>query len=510
MNWYDTHIPNRFAAENPFRGMRAETVELPDFKTARELLPEPFWAGHRHAVDCYWKVWEIAFRNLRNPTPENGFISPYIDTAFNGNLFMWDSAFILMFCRYGRRAFNFQRTLDNLYCKQHADGFICREIRETDGSDCFMRFDPPATGPDTLAWAEWEYYANFGDRQRLAQVFPALMAYHQWMRRYRTWQDGTYWATGWACGMDNQPRLRTNEDETAPDNFRPLEWWDNDKMSWIDACLQAVYSGKILLRMAGELGRATEADDIRAEIERLAATINTTMWSQGDGFYYDRREDGTLSDVKTVGAFWSLLAGCTPPHKLDAFIAHLEDEAEFNRPHRVPTLSADHPLYNPAGGYWRGSVWPPTNYMVLRGLTQNGYHDLAHAIGMNHHKQVVQVFEQTGTVWENYAPEKADRGSIAARDFVGWGGLPPVAVFFEYVLGLRADVPRRKLTWDLRLTDAHGVRRYPFGLDGVLDLECTARGSVREKPVVTIRSNVALMLELVWEGGREELRVDPF
>jgi hypothetical protein len=85
-----------------------------------------------------------------------------------------------------------------------------------------------------------------------------------------------------------------------------------------------------------------------------------------------------------------------------------------------------------------------------------------------------------------------------------------VAVFFEYVLGLRADVLRRKLTWDLRLTDAHGVRRYPFGLDGVLDLECTARGSVREKPVVTIRSNVALMLELVWEGGREELRVDPF
>lgn len=41
---------------------------------------------------------------------------------------MWDSCFILLFARYGCRAFNFQRTLDNLYAKQHADGFICRYV----------------------------------------------------------------------------------------------------------------------------------------------------------------------------------------------------------------------------------------------------------------------------------------------------------------------------------------------------------------------------------------------
>jgi len=37
----------------------------------------------------------------------------------------------------GSRAFDFQRTLDNLYAKQHPDGFICREIVEADGSDLF-------------------------------------------------------------------------------------------------------------------------------------------------------------------------------------------------------------------------------------------------------------------------------------------------------------------------------------------------------------------------------------
>ncbi|WP_414632104.1 hypothetical protein, partial [Acetomicrobium sp. UBA5826] len=32
----------------------------------------------------------------------------------------------------------------------------------------------------------------------------------------------------------------------------------------------------------------------------------------------------------------------------------------------VPSLSADDLQYNPNGDYWRGSVWPPTNYMILR------------------------------------------------------------------------------------------------------------------------------------------------
>ena len=256
--------------------------------------------------------------------------------------------------------------------------------------------------------------------------------------------------------------------------------------------------------MARDLGREEETAEIRKEIERLSAVVNATMWDERTAFYYDRREDGSLSDVKTIGAYWALLAGCTPAERLGAFLAHLENEKEFNRPHRVPTLSADHPEYNPAGEYWRGSVWAPTNYMVLRGLTQNGQDDLAHAIGLNHHANVVRVFEQTGTVWENYAPESAARGSIAGRDFVGWTGLPPVAVLFEYVFGLRPDVPRRRLIWDVRLTEAHGVRQYPFGMDGLLDLECAARGSVEEKPQVSVRANLPLTLEIIWQGGREE------
>jgi hypothetical protein len=48
------------------------------------------------------------------------------------------------------------------------------------------------------------------------------------------------------------------------------------------------------------------------------------------------------------------------------------------------------------------------------------------------------------------------QGNIARQDFVGWTGLPPVAVLFEYVFGLRPDVPTGALTWDVRLLEGQG------------------------------------------------------
>lgn len=53
----------------------------------------------------YWKAWEIGIRNIKAPEKGSGFVSSYIDTAYNGNIFMWDSAFITMFARYGTRFF---------------------------------------------------------------------------------------------------------------------------------------------------------------------------------------------------------------------------------------------------------------------------------------------------------------------------------------------------------------------------------------------------------------------
>ncbi|MFH1378084.1 MAG: trehalase family glycosidase [Planctomycetota bacterium] len=485
-------IKNPLVEKNEFLTQKRETAKRPTFARARKLLPDPYWDNHESAIACYWKAWELAFGNLLPATDQNGFVSPFISTAFNGNLFMWDSVFNCQFGRYGSRVFNFQGTLDNFYRKQNPDGFISREISETDGSEHFQRHDPSSTGPNVLGWGEWEYFLNFGDTDRLRRVYHPLLAFHQWMKKYRSWPDGGYWTSGWGCGMDNQPR--------QPDSASPA--WDHGHMTWIDATAQALLSAKTLLKMAAALGIADGVSELKAEAKSLTAYLNQSMWSERLGFYVDRFRDGSLSKLKTIGAYWLLLADAVPPQRIERFLKHLENPKEFNRPHRVPSLSADHPAYvKPHGDYWNGGVWPSTNYMLLRGLTSIGRDDLAYAIGLNHHQAVIKVFETTGTVWENYAPESMTEGKPAKNDFVGWGGVPPIAGLFEYVFGLRPIASRNRLVWDIRSRDAFGVNRYPFGSDGLLDLSCESRASDRDKPVVSVSSNHRVDIDVRWPGG---------
>ena len=485
------------AHQNVFLQRTPDHTPPPTFAAARGRLPQPFWDGHDTEIACYWIVWELAFRNLRQPNEKNGFITPFIDTAFNDCLFLWDSVFILMFARYGSRTFNFQQTLDNLYHRQTPDGFITREIQQWDGQMRFHRHDPPSTGPNVLAWSEWEYFLNTGDELRLAEVFPVLLGYHRWLRTFRTWRDGSYWSCGLACGMDNQPRTPPGADPHV----------EHGHMAWVDATAQAALSARLLVAMAATLDRAGDVDDLRAEATTLGAFLNECMWDPARGFYCDRLRDGTLSTVPSVAAFWTLLAGVVPGERLEVLMAHLHDPAEFNRPHRVPSMGASHPAYDATGGYWKGGVWPPTNYMVLRGLTESGQDALAFEIATNHLRNVTEVYARTGTVWENYAPESASPGGIAKRDFVGLGGVGPVAVLLEYLFGLRPDVPRGRLVLDVRLTEAYGVTQYPFGANGLLDVAVGARGGQDEEPAVRLRANRPLQVVLRWAGGERQIDV---
>ncbi len=492
MNDNLTYVPDPHVEKNSFLSQEPSAEPLPKYRDIKGELPVPLWEGHEDTVAAYDYAWRIAFGNLRKARKSAGFVSDFIDTAFNGYLFMWDSSFIVMFGKYASRIFDFQRTLDNFYSHQHIDGFICREICETQMGEQFTRDDPCSTGPNILPWAEWEYFRSTGDRERLSRVFDPLLAYHNWLRLHRSWPDGTYWSTGWGCGMDNQPRLQSDYNVSHHHGF----------MSWIDTCAQQYLSGTVLIEMARILGREDEVGWLEKEHSFLKHVINEQMWDDDKKFYFDRFRDGSLSDVKTVGAYWTLLAGLVPEERRDAFVAHLDNEKEFKRPNRVPTLSADHPLYSAEGSYWRGSIWAPTNYMVLCGLHEYGYDELAHEIALSCVDHVSRVFRETGTLFENYAPEKASKGNCAKDKFVGWSGLFPISILFEYVFGLHPDAKEQKLVWDVRLTERHGVRQYPLG-DAALSLLCEARESEEEEPVIRASSDRPVTLKVRWRGGEK-------
>lgn len=493
-DWEFTYQRKKEATEENFYLTKPiDLSPLPSFTDVKDKLPLPIWEGHEDSLKCYWKAWELAFGNLCQPTEGTGFVSPFIDTAFNGCIFMWDSAFMLMFGKYADKFFHFQGTLNNFYSHQHRDGFICREIEELTGKDHFTRFDPSATGPDVLAWCEWEYFLQFGDMERLARVFPPLIAYHRWMAEHHTWPDGTYFSSGWGCGMDNIPRLMPGYSVH----------FSHGHMVWVDACMQVLNSCKILIKMAAVLGRQEYIEELAVEQARLEKVINEKLWDEKTGFYYDLWKNGELNLVMHIGAFWALIAECASKERAEKMISRLNDENTFKTPHRVPSLARNHELYRPEGEYWQGGVWAPTNYMVLKGLDNYHHFSLSHEIATEHLFAVVETFKETGTLFENYAPEyinngKPDKGNVAKPDFVGWTGLVPISVLFEFVFGIKPDAKENRIAWDVNLTERHGVEKYPFGTDGEMTLICEERNSALDKPHIIVKSNKPVEVEVLW------------
>lgn len=115
----------------------------------------------------------------------------------------------------------------------------------------------------------------------------------------------------------------------------------------------------------------------------LTTFVNEKLRDEETAFYYDLWKNGQKNMVKSIGAYWALLADIVPADKPDAFISHLCNPEEFARPHSIPTLSADHPSYSRMGNYWCGGVWAPANYMVFKGsrsACQKGFCGLDRAI----------------------------------------------------------------------------------------------------------------------------------
>jgi hypothetical protein len=428
-----------FVSHNAFRSRQYKSQNIPSFAEASSRLPIPVLPDRPEWLEMYWRAWEIAWSKLRRPRPQSGFVSNFMESAVPGRLFMWNSAFVAQYGLYGRRAFNFMGSLDNFYAKQHDDGFIGRDLEIEQGHEVYSPFDPNSTGPNILAWSEWRYFRLTGDDSRVAAVFWPLIALHRWYRQNRTWPNGLYWATGQSSGLGNQPRVPNGE-------YHHCHW------TWVDANLQAALNCQALGQMAVMMGEVGLAEELAQERTHLQRETNSHLWNEALSFYQDMDPHGRFSEVKSIAAYWALLdKEMVPVERLQPFLRPLRDTAAFRRPHRVPTMSADSPGYDPVSGdYWRGGVWSPTNFMLLKGLRAHGQHSLAHEIAVNHLHNICAVYQHTDTFWENYAPETETAGSPAQPDYVDWTGLSPIAILLEDVIGISVDWPQRRVVWDRR------------------------------------------------------------
>ncbi len=520
----------RQAERGRYFGQKTYTPKpLPRFSETRQKLPSPVFDENPLWVDLYWKAWEIAFRNFHEPAPNSGFVSQFIDAAFNDNIFLWDTAFMTMFCNVAYPLVPGIASLDNFYAKQHPTGEICREIQRASGLDfvywvnvedssLFSRWGwntsegrasvvykgRPVPSPNprltldaldnpVLAWAEVESYHLTGDAARLQLVWEPLVRYYRALQTYLLQGNGLY-VTDWAS-MDNSPRnLYLFRGGTA-----------------VDISSQLVLFARNLAEIARVLGKSKEAIDFEREAASLSGIINKLMWDQSRNFYFDLTLDGKQTPVKTVAAYWTLLAQIASREQAASLVHELQNPQTFGRLHPVPTCSADEPGYYSVGGYWRGAVWAPTNTMVIRGLEKYGYHGLARSIALKHLEIVADVFKKTGTIWENYAPDSKEPGrntdsTLVAKDFVGWSGIGPILYFLEYAIGLKPNAEKNELVWEIGYGKRVGCERYRFNSHVVTLLAETSPPG--KKRIISIDSDGAFKLIVHRNGSETVLMVE--
>jgi neutral trehalase len=250
--------------------------------------------------------------------------------------------------------------------------------------------------------------------------------------------------------MDNLPRCPrgwqpdgegiTLEAEYVHESLhRLLDWLASDPRfrwnrqgRWVDMSAQMAFDARLLAELAALLGRDGDAEVFCAEHRRLGRLIHERCWNPSAQIYFDLA-GGEQIERFHLGAYWTLIAGIVPEDCVAGLVSHLSDPEKFSSLVPVATLARDDPDFGPAGRYWRGSSWPPTTYMVLAGLREVGEQELATSIAERYVEAVLQVFEDTGTLWENLAPDARRPGEPAQPDFCGWAGLGSVAIPHEFL-----------------------------------------------------------------------------
>ncbi|MDR2413457.1 MAG: hypothetical protein LBD64_00530 [Odoribacteraceae bacterium] len=486
---------------------------IPAYPVARRLLPAPVLEEHPGWIEMYNKAWELAFSHVKSPAPGSPFVSDYYDEAFDHHLYQWDMIFMTIFGRYAHHVFPGIQSLDNFYCRQAASGAISRMINERTGKDYFASEDDANfINPPLFSWAEVENFKMTGDKKRFEAVLPVLEKYYEFVHSRRYSGDTPhrlYWSNGQSSGMDNTPR----------DEGRPRSHWSSDHQGWVDASAQMVMQCDNLASMCLELGLAGKAARYREMAREIAGRMNTWMWDDNDGIYYDLHVDGSRMKWKSIAAFWPMIAGITTPRQDSALVGHLKNPAEFWRDMVFPTLAASHDNYHENGGYWLGAVWAPTNYAVIKGLERVGRNDVAREAAERYLEGLYQVFLQTGTLWENYAAERVNgkfRQGVndrtppgdCRRDFVGWTGLGPISLLIENVLGFRVDGANRVLTYDLQRVDRHGIEN--LRVADITTSVITANRSLDPgRASITVTSDKPYTLRVLFNGKTRDYHVRP-
>lgn len=473
----------------------------------RALIPQPVFDAEPGYVELYWKAWEQAYAHVKW---QKGLVQPlYMDEGlWDDTIWIWDSEFMVMFCKYAPKLFPGIQTLDNFYYTMLEDSGSSLRIQHPDN-------------PPFFAWVENDYYKITGDRdhirellldkkfpQRYWDLFPTLsperkLQFDHYPIALKYKGIGYEW-NGISSGMDNTPRTRAGKG-----------------MLWVDAISQQALSALYISRLAKVAGDGATAREFEKKWKELRRIVNKYYWDDSDGCYYDivpapSGETASVADVQASPSAWRT-TGILTPASFWPMLAEIPSKAQARRmtefalrPDKlggeVPwvTVSRDDPDFDANDGwYWRGSMWLPTAYMGIKALEKYGFQEAADTTAEKVLSWMLRTYcdYEPHTIWECYSPTaptpSSNHGKRVRPDFCGWSALGPISLFIENVLGFHdIDASSRTVHWDISHNCRLGLNNLTFG-DTTTDLLYDPAAST-----VTIRSNKPYCLILNGKSHR--------
>ena len=472
----------------------------------KDQIPVPVYDDEPGYVDLYWTAWEQAHDHIKEQPglPQ----SPYVDEAFSDDsIWIWDTCFMVLFCKYAPDFFPGVETLNNFYVPLHdqsiPEGTYPLNIRHPDN-------------PPLFAWVESDNFAFTGDTGHIRK----LLTETQYLQKHFEWFDtvqpgwtfksaraesakvelkkvdhGYLWA-GCSSGMDNTPRGRG---------------------LWIDAISQQALSALTISRMAEQIGQPELSKHWKTKYDELKQTINQVYWNEEDGIYYDVHPK-TLEHlkVKTPASYWPMLAEVCSPEQAQKMVKHITDPDTFGGKRPWATVARDDRSFTtPDGGYWRGGIWLPTAYMGTKALEKYGFHAEADHAAENLLAHMYRTYKayQPNTIWECYSPTRdhpvvRHNGHVVRPDFCGWSALGPISMFIENVLGFhKVDALENRVEWRLYRPGRHGIKKLKFA-DVQTDILYDGQGTV------TVQSSAPYTLVINGtphpvNAGRSVIAVEP-
>jgi len=236
-----------------------------------------------------------------------------------------------------------------------------------------------------IAWGLERVYNRNKDRQLLLENLSSLEKFHEWYWRERDVTNVGLVGVGAYSEDIQHARWETFDHDGTLDHLKltphPTRRDDPPKNMYGDVLVVGNTSYLILAEQSlARLSRIVgdEAMALRREqrLEKAVEAVRRYMWDEKSGYFKGVKRD-TLEkiDELSIGCWMPLLAGIPTKKMAEKMADALATEA-WMTPLPVPTLPATDPRFE-AAGFWRGDVWPVTNYQIAAGFKAYGYDDLA-------------------------------------------------------------------------------------------------------------------------------------